>query len=467
MARDLYLMPRILLVLPALAALSLQGYAAEPRETTVKLTVEPMAAPKPVLKYLLLPEVSELNPGNAAQWYLRCFAEQRNFFFGKESTEERKGLLRMPLSDIPSLKKSGYGGNALKQADWAARLNTVDWQVQQRIQTDGLDLTQPELGPLNILATALQVRFRIEIAERKFDDAIRTAKTMFAFARHLGENPTDEANQLGLTVAQLALDTVEEMLQQPGCPNLYWALSDLPCPLVDLRKGFQGSGILVATELKAIRDDTCMTDEQLEKVLSRLSGLLGYAREQAGRAPRNFRGAVNTRIKDPEKLQAARKRLLASGVAEGLLPSYPALQVLLIDAKLDYEVNRDERVKLLALPVWQIDALSNAERGASVDGLLSDLLPPVVKQRHAQGRFEQHLAILKHIEALRMFAAAHEGKYPEKLADIGAALPVDPFTGKAFDYEVEGTTAHIRGGSPKSEDKNQSYKLHLIMALKK
>ena len=48
-----------------------------------------MAAPKPALKYQLLPEVRELQPGNPVQWYLRCFAEQRNFFFNKEVIEER------------------------------------------------------------------------------------------------------------------------------------------------------------------------------------------------------------------------------------------------------------------------------------------------------------------------------------------------------------------------------------------
>ena len=65
------------------------------------------------------------------------------------------------------------------------------------------------------------MRFRGEAAGRRFDDAVRTAKTMFALARHLGEHPTEAANRVGLSVAGLALDTLQEMLQQPGCPNLY------------------------------------------------------------------------------------------------------------------------------------------------------------------------------------------------------------------------------------------------------
>ncbi len=437
-------------------------------KTTVRLAVQPMAAPEAgAQKYVLLPEISELNPGNGAQWYLRCFAEQRNFFFNKESTDERKRLLTMPLTELPALKNSSYGGNALKQADWAARLNTVDWQVIQRIPTDGLDLSQPELGPLYILATAIQVRFRIEIAERRFDDAIRTAKTMFAFANHLGENPTEQANKLGLTVADLALDTLEEMIQQSGSPNLYWAFTDLRCPLVDLRRGFQGTGALVASELKTIRDDTVMSDEQIEKAVARLSGLLGFAREQAGHAPRSFRAALGARLKDTEKLQATRKRLLEAGVAEGLVPGFPPLQAILIDAKHDYELKRDERMKLLALAPWQIEALGNTERGAAGDGLLVDFLPDVLKIRYLQGRFEQRVALLRHVEALRMFAAAQEGKLPEKLSEIAVPLPVDPFTGKEFNYQVEGSSAHIRSVSAKGEEKNAVHNVHVIVAVKK
>ena len=112
----------------------------------------------------------------------------------------------------------------------------------------------PELGRLQILAAALQVRFRIEVAGQHFDDAVRTAKTMLALARHLGDYPAETANLLGLIVAESAFGTLEEMVQQPACPNLYWALTDLPCPLVEVRKGFQGDCALAATELREIRD---------------------------------------------------------------------------------------------------------------------------------------------------------------------------------------------------------------------
>src|SRR5262245_30119621 len=271
-------MTPILLVAGALVAAPSDPRAGEP---AVRLTVQPMAAPKPALKYLLLPEVRELKPGNPAQWYLRCFAEQRTFFFSKQGTEERARYLAMPLAELPKDQLRNYGGSALTQADWGARLLSPDWEALQRVQTGGTDLVLPELAPLKLLGMSLRVRFRGEVAGRRYDDAVATAKTMFALSRHLGEHPTVAGNLLGVSVAQFAVDTLEEMVQQPDSPNLYWALTDLPCPLVDLRKGVQGDRSLADSVLRPIRGDVALSDADAEEVVSHLSGRMGFAREQA------------------------------------------------------------------------------------------------------------------------------------------------------------------------------------------
>lgn len=457
MAHMLAVRPPVFLSV-ALLAITVKLLAAEPVEPAVRLSVRPMAAPKPALKYQLLPEIGELNPGNAAQWYLRCFAEQRNFFFSRQGREQRTQLLTQPLSEINTKEFSNYGGSALRQADWAARLDTVDWQVLHRLQTEGMGLTQPEMEPLLILGEALKARFRVEIAGGRYDDAIRTAKTMFGFARHLGENPTEKAARLGHTIAGLALDTIEEMVQQKGCPNLYWALTDLPCPLVDIRKAVQSHTGSVSTELKGVRDDATMTDEQIEKVVSQLSGVLSAAREEAGHAPRSFRSALAARIKHPDQLKELRERLIKSGAPEGLVPNFSPLQIVLIEEKRLYENQRDDLMKLLALAPWQIDELTAGRTGTG-EGLLSDLLPPAVSLRRQQARLEQRIGMLRIAECVRMYAAEHAGKLPARLKDPGLPLPSDPFTGKAYSYEASGATAHIRGSSPKGDSQIPAYEV--------
>ena len=181
-----------------------------------------------------------MNPGNPIQGYMKCFMEQQKFFFDKEAFERREKLLAMPLKELPAQELRDYGGFALSQADWAARLDTPDWQILLKLKADGIGLLLPDVQELRPLAGALKVRFRAEVALGRFDDAIRTAKTMFAMSRHLGEHPTLIGNLVGFAVANTAIGPLEEMLEQPGCPNLYWALTNLPDPLVPLDKGMEG-----------------------------------------------------------------------------------------------------------------------------------------------------------------------------------------------------------------------------------
>jgi hypothetical protein len=463
-------MIRVLLAAVALAALPLGSRAGE---TTVRLTVRPMPAPKPALKYQLLPELAELNPGNPAQGYLRCFAEQRSFFFSKEGAAERARYLAMPLADLPVDQLRDYGRHALRQADWSARLATPDWQMVQHVQGEGLDVQLPEVGQLSILASALRVRFRAEVAGRHFNDAVRTAKTMLALGRHLGEYPAGVANRLGLAVAHLAFDSLEEMVQQPGCPNLYWALTDLPGPLVEVRKGVQGDCTLVAAELRLIQGGVPMTEEQVEKVVARLSGAIGLAREQAGLPPRNLRTGLAERVKDADWVRAARGRLIEAGRAEDLVRKLPPVQVILLDEKRAYEVRRDEGLKLLALAPWQIDALAGGEVGErGEDGLFAELLQPhviphAIESRRQQGRLEQRVALLRHVEALRLYAAAHDGRLPETLAEVPVPLPPDPFTGKPFLFKAAAATACLQGSPPRGEEQNACYNVRYEVALQK
>src|SRR5262249_17206925 len=179
-------------------------------------------------------------------------------------------------------------------------------------QSEGPDLAMPDLAPLRILGWSLQVRFRAEVARRDFNDAVRTAKTMLALARHLGEHPTSAANLLGISIAEMALDTLEEMVQQPGCPNLYWALTDLPCPVADLRKGFQGDRATVDGELRALRE-TVMTASQIDEFVGRVSGRAGFARQVTGLPPRNLRSRLAAQAKDTDRVANAQLRLVASG----------------------------------------------------------------------------------------------------------------------------------------------------------
>src|SRR5262245_57811411 len=88
---------------------------------------------------------------------------------------------------------------------------------------------------MRVWGRLLAVKARVEIAERKYYEAIRTIETGLAFARHVGGGLWLINGLVGIAIATPMLDRCEELIAQPGAPNRYWALTALPRPLVGLR----------------------------------------------------------------------------------------------------------------------------------------------------------------------------------------------------------------------------------------
>src|SRR5204862_866777 len=125
-----------------------------------------------------------------------------------------------------------------------------------------------------------------------------TAKTMFAMSRHMGEHPTIIGALVGIAIASIAIGPLEEMLEQPGCPNLYWALTNLPSPLVPLDRGLEGERLLMLGEFgeRAGLDDTApMTPDKIKRFASYMDRLRDY--EPGGKVP-STRSWLDKRTKD-------------------------------------------------------------------------------------------------------------------------------------------------------------------------
>jgi hypothetical protein len=413
---------RVLFICAAFGAIPVVAKAdatITPTEMLIKLTVYPKAAPKPALRYVLIPELREMQPGNPIPNYLKCF-----------------------MSVDYSNDMEILGRAALQQADRAARMDKPDWQILLKAKTDGIQLLLPDVQKLRAIAAALQARFREEIAQDRLDDAIVTAKTMFAMSRHMGEHPTMIGDLVGVAIAHVAIGPLEEMLQRPGCPNLYWALTNLPNPLVSMERGVEGERLFILAELRDLDESAPMNADQIKKLLVHIDDLRKLDNKPSMQTTRQY---LDERTKDATKVSAARSRLVEYGLPEERIQKFPADQIILLDEKYDYEVQRDEATKLWSLPTWQGEALAAKLGPPKEKSLFIFLLAAYQKVRRAQGRLEQRIGLLRHVEALRMYAAEHDGKWPASLSDINLPLPADPYTNKPFKYSVDGGTAHLRG----------------------
>ena len=396
--------------------------------------------------------------------------EQHKFFFDKESFQRREKLLSMPLKELPAQDLRNYGGFALTQADWAARLDVPDWQILQKLRVDGNYLLLPDIQEMRLLVGALKVRFRAEVAVGRFDDAIRTAKTLFAMSRHLSEHPTLIADLVAIFAANTAIGPLEEMLEQPGCPNLYWALTNLPAPLVPLDRGMEGERVmsLSPTEFGELDEKAPMTADQIKSFIAKWDILLGDGKPlKPGESV--VRPWLDARTADESKVGAARHRLAEHGLPREQLLRFPADQVILVDQKHEYDARFDDLMKTMKLPAWQAQELAGQPTPSGEPSLFADALvnPAVFGVHRKRWLLDQRIALLRHVEALRLHAAEHDGALPRNLSEVSVPLPDDPSTGKPFRYELAGDTAHLRGQPPVGEEKNPEFNVHYEVTLRK
>jgi len=87
------------------------------------------------------------------------------------------------------------------------------------------------------------------------------------------------------------------------------------------------------------------------------------------------------------------------------------------------------------------------------------------KTRILMRRLDANVAALECIEALRHFAAGHDGQLPAQLSGIlDLQIPNDPATARPFAYRVEGSKAVLETSIPKGGDSRHSARYEITVA---
>jgi hypothetical protein len=208
-----------------------------------------------------------------------------------------------------------------------------------------------------------------------------------------------------------------------------------------------------------------MKPQPLKKLIAHIDTIRMIASD-SGKSEVSTRAWIDARINDETKLKAARERLVEAGLAADRLATFPADQIVLLDEKREYEARRDEAMRIMCFPAWQVETQFAALKYPKDPILFDGFVPALIKVRRAQARLDQRIALLRHLEAIRIYATEHNGKFPSALVDISLPLPDDPFTGKPFRYHVDGTVAHLRGTPPAGEEKNPGFNVRYEVTIR-
>ena len=139
-----------------------------------------------------------------------------------------------------------------------------------------IDFPLENIQHLRMVAGLLTSRCRLELSERRFDDALRTLQTGFALARDLGNGDTLIQDLVGIAIGSIMFGQVQEWMQMPGSPNLFWALTDLPAPLVNTAPAMRSELTTLYRSFPPLRevlrrsDKGALSEEETNRIVAEL-----------------------------------------------------------------------------------------------------------------------------------------------------------------------------------------------------
>jgi hypothetical protein len=441
------MMCRFLFLTGLTAAACAVGAAPAPPAGPRQIRLAPQSTANQVaaFRYRLLPDPRERIPGNAAPlWRLAgdAFQDAKPKMTNQQWDWRQTPLNKLPRQEVHDFLK--HYTAPLDLARQAARCEHCDWELP-RITFQSIQVYLPlrHIQGCRELATLLGIQFRLELAEGRFDDAAETLQTGFALARHLYQGDRLIEILVGIAIDAIMFSHVEEWLQVPGSPNLYWALTALPPPRRNLPRCIEHEMNSLYRSFPKLRrlHREMLTPREADGLVNEIFDCLNKALDPAPKGTDAIKKMAAS-IREGTIYPKARKHLEELGRPAKEIDAMPKAQVILLWYVDQYDRAWDKVFEALTVPTWHAEPRMEAvfQEFRSTDSIfLSLLLPALEKTWEASKRFERQHAGLRGAEAMRFYAAAHEGKPPAKWTDITSVpLPIDPVTGKGFDdfYQV-------------------------------
>jgi tetratricopeptide (TPR) repeat protein len=225
----------------------------------VELTLHPAKVTKAALKYRLLPRTEELIDANALPLYEKAIQSLPKDY----DIEQIHQWLKTPIEKLPHQQVQStlqQYESAIQLFEQATKCKQCNWPY---VEEDELETLSEKLSKYRRLIFILELQARLQIAQRQYDKALATMQTGFAMAQHLGESPNLLEGMVGIAISARMLRPLEQFIQAQDAPNLYWALQDLPRPLIDLTE-------LLVLESPEIREKMHLQMNRLDRHIAAL-----------------------------------------------------------------------------------------------------------------------------------------------------------------------------------------------------
>ncbi len=309
----------VLIIILVMAGISAGDEKQTEQVRTIELMLHPAKAPEPVHRYQLLPKAEQLCDANAASLYEKAVQSlPTNLQSDLISKWSRAPLEELPLEQAQSTLQQLEP--TVQLLEEAAKCKLCKWPDSEVSEDQLTEYMRKYRHIIYILA--LQVR--LHIVQGQYDKAIGTFQTSFAMAKHLAEAPTLVQCLIGLSTAAFMCRQLEQFIQGTEAPNLYWALQNLPKPVIDLTEQ-------VVLESPDIRAKVHLMMNRLDRhaaVLQCIEAIRLYAAKN-GEFPNDLSNITNVAIPDDPAIKkpfmyhrTGSKAILEAPAPEGATAKY-------------------------------------------------------------------------------------------------------------------------------------------------
>jgi hypothetical protein len=423
--------------------------------------------------------LAEQTPGNAALEYSQAVNRDMPRF-DQHKLNRWSSWLDLPPDRLPvkelEAELTSYE-RALRDLERASHREVCDWQLP--ISRDGFNTNLDDFQNLRIPVRMLALKARLQISRGDLDGALSSIATTFKVSHDCNQGRLFITSLIACAIAGINSETVQAFVQQPQAPNLYWALTDLPSPLIECRETFNVEAMAIDYEfpqLAVFRSRRLGAEEarhHSDELLARLFRDTRFFSEGGAKTQEEARAKFASAARAANDKQA----LLDSGWSKADVAAMAPEQVAWLISDRHWRICRDDLVKWAGVPAPQALAGTQRSQERFKEFLSAETNPladfefmkfmPTTGLLGAVARRDRVIAFLRVIEALRMHAATHAGKLPSTLEAIEAVpIPVDGLSGKPFVYRLNADgTADLQ--TPAVHPNNRVYGRHYVIQVRK
>lgn len=430
---------------------------AKPGPSTT-LAVAPSKPSVPALQHRLTVSAVDQKPGNAAVLLNRAalIAHQGASDKGEAAKldEEVRKTLDQPPEALAALEREGKLADLRKrfkartegplfEVRRAALMRDCDFLLPIRDGKRFVEVLLPEIQECRNFGRWLEAQARLDLVRGDFAAAERTMQAGMGLARHIGSQRVLISCLVASAVESQVLGVVEKWTQTPKSPNLYWALASVPGPWIDYSDAMEMERNMLPLSLpgydpgrppppgdrwwkesfdQLVGDMTLMTNGE-----TRINGGAGAAMAVVTGYPKSRAGLLKSgwKVEEVDKMSGEEVVLRYSMDAFRELADEQFKQ-----ARLPYAVSGPAQKEFEA----QLKARSAEREAIPLAGMI---LPALSRMPFIERRAYRQREMLRLVELLR-WSAAEKGEWPSSLEGLPAPVPLDPLTGKPFEFARDG-----------------------------